>query len=107
MQSNVTSNMSQPLLTEDGHPILTEDGQELLTEGNNDFPILQKVGLSVSKNGGESFGTIWMKPLNPRGLFRNRLNYWQLGAANDLTIKFQFWGLDRFVATDGVVSLYQ
>lgn len=98
-----------PILTEDGQVLMTESGEPLLTES---FPesgalIPQRVGLSVSKNGGESFGTIWMKDLNPRGLFRNRLNYWQLGAANDLTVKIQFWGLSRFVATDGVVNIYQ
>lgn len=107
MQSNIINDMAENLLTEDGQVILTEDGHPLMTEGNNDFPIVQKVGLSVSKNGGESFGTIWMKPLNPRGLFRNRLNYWQLGAANDFTPKIQFWGFDRFVVTDGVLSLFQ
>jgi hypothetical protein len=98
-----------PILTEDGQNLLTEDGQILLTEGFAEGATLipQRVGLSVSKNGGESFGTIWMKELNARGLFRNRLNYWQLGAANDLTVKIQFWGLSRFVATDGVVNIYQ
>lgn len=71
------------------------------------YEIPQRVGLSVSKNGGESFGTIWTKDLNPPGKYRNRLIYWNLGAANDFVPQFRFWGLGRFVATDGLVSIYQ
>jgi hypothetical protein len=89
--------------------LLTEDGQEILISTAVDGPYIvpQKIGLSVSKNGGESFGTIWMKQLNSRGNFRNRLIYWNLGAANDFVPQFRFWGLGRFVITDGIVSVYQ
>lgn len=51
----------------------------------------QKIGLSMSKNGGESFGTIYEKELNPLGDYKNRMIIWNLGDANDLTIKLQFW----------------
>lgn len=99
----------EPLLTEAGDVLLTEDGEELLigVTSTAPYPIPQAVALSVSKNGGESFGTIWSKQLNPRGVFRNRLIYWNLGAANDFIPQFRFWGLGRFVATDGIVSIYQ
>lgn len=106
---NVTEYQYEPLLTESGDVLLTESGQELLTSTPLDTPyaIPQTVGLSLSKNGGESFGNIWTKQLNPRGKFKNRLIYWNLGSGNDIIPQFRFWGLSRFVATDGLVSLYQ
>lgn len=97
------------LLTEDALDLLTEDNLQILVSEveTAPFAIQQKVALSVSKNGGESFGTIWSKDLKTLGNFRNRLIYWNLGAANDFTPQFRFWGLGRFVVTDGIVSIYQ
>lgn len=99
----------EPLQTELFQNLLTETGDIIYAEvvQNIPVPIPQAVALSVSKNGGESFGTIWSKQLNTSGNFRNRLIYWNLGAANDFVPQFRFWGLDRFVATDGIVSIYQ
>lgn len=105
----VTTIVESPIYAEDGEVLLTESGEELIAEEEVEVPFIvpQKVALSVSKNGGESFGTIWSKQLNARGVFRNRLIYWNLGSANDFIPQFRFWGLGRFVVTDGVVSIYQ
>lgn len=97
-------------ITEDGNNLVTENGNQLIAtelENHFEFVVPQKVALSVSKNGGQSFGTIWSKELNAPGIYKNRLIYWNLGAANDFVPQFRFWGLGRFVATDGIVSLYQ
>lgn len=98
-----------PILTELGADLLTEDGDILLATVDSDLPyaIPQAVDLSVSKDGNMNFGTIWRKELNPPGVFRNRIIYWNLGAANDFTPQFRFWGLGRFVVTDGITSIYQ
>jgi hypothetical protein len=98
-----------PLLCEDGSVLLTESGEELLISETVDapYPIPQAVSLSVSRNGGQSFGTIWSQQLNPRGDYKNRLIYWNLGAANDFIPQFRFWGLSRFVVTDGITSIFQ
>lgn len=98
-----------PLLAEDDTILLTENGEELLvaTSVESPYPIPQAVHLSISRDGGQSFGNILSHQLNPRGQYKNRLIYWQLGAANELTPQFRFWGLSRFVATDGIVSIYQ
>ncbi len=97
------------LYAEDGTVLLTEDGEEILAEEmiETAYPIPQAVHLSVSRDGGESFGNIWSKQLNPRGVFKNRLVYFGLGSANDFIPQFRFWGLGRFVVTDGIVSIYQ
>jgi hypothetical protein len=98
-----------PLQAEDGGLLLTESGEEILisNELNIPYAIPQAVHLSVSRDGGMSFGTIWSKELNPQGVFKNRLVYFNLGTANDFIPQFRFWGLSRFVATDGIVSVYQ
>lgn len=99
----------EPLKAEDETILLTESGQELLISELNQtpYPIQQSVHFSASRDGGQSFGTVWSQNLNARGNFKNRLIYWQLGTANDFTPMFKFWGLDRFVVSDGIMSIYQ
>jgi hypothetical protein len=101
--------IEEPITTDLGQNLLTNNGEIIFANVISTAPyaIPQTVDLSVSKNGGESFGTIWSKNLNTPGNFRNRLIYWNLGAANDFVPQFRFWGLSRFVATDGIVSIYQ
>ncbi|WP_438967268.1 hypothetical protein [Flavobacterium sp.] len=57
---------------------------------------VQKLLLSVSKDGDASFGNVLSKELNNYGNRRNRLRFWNLGAANDITFKFQFWSGNPF-----------
>lgn len=94
------------LATEDSAFLTTEDGNKLLVEYIPN-PRPQNVYLSVSKNGGQSFGSDFNKPLNTVGHWDNRLNFWGLGVANDIVHQFRFIGFDRFVATDGLISYYQ
>lgn len=73
----------------------------------NNFTYTPRVDLTVSKDGGETFGSTVSKNINPIGIRKNRLIFWNLGAANDFTPQFRFWGFGRFVATDGLTSMYQ
>lgn len=66
---------------------------------------LPHVDLSISTDGGASFGNQWAYYLPPIGYRKNRLIWWQGGIANDFVPQFKFWGLGRFVATDGTVNL--
>lgn len=83
---------------------------------------LQRVDLSISKNGGQSFGTVVGKELNSLGNYRNRLQFWNLGICNDLTLQFRFWagnplettrndqcrnGSERFVIVGGELNYFQ
>ena len=74
---------------------------------NGFLGIAPRVDLSISIDGGESFSSDLPYYLNPLGHRKNRLMWWNMGAANDLTCKFRFWGFGRFVATNGVVMLRQ
>ena len=66
---------------------------------------LPHVDLSISTDGGATFGNEWAYYLPPVGHRKNRLNWWQIGIANDLVPQFKFWGMGRFVVTDGVANL--
>ncbi len=66
-----------------------------------------RVDLSISRDGGASFGSDFPYVLSPVGQRKNRLMWWQCGAANDMVCQFKFWGIGRFVVTDGVVNIRQ
>lgn len=51
----------------------------------------QRVGISLSKNGGLSYGDVMMKDTNPNGYGANKMVFRQLGSANDATFQFEFW----------------
>lgn len=72
------------------------------------YPSLeQRVDLSLSKDGGQSFGSFQGLTLNPFGQRMNKLMWWRQGAANALTPQFRFNGFGRFIAYDGVLGVYQ
>ena len=110
------------LVTQDGQQLITQDGLELVSqqnaEGSEAWLIAQQQGntgfsnlslphvdLSISTDGGASFGNEWAYYLPPVGYRKNRLMWWQIGIANDFVPQFKFWGLGRFVCTDGLVSV--
>lgn len=66
-----------------------------------------RIGLSQSQNGGISFGTYSTKPVYRAGNRINKLQWWQVGAANDYVPQFRFWGKGPWKATNGLVSIQQ
>ena len=110
------------LVTQDGFQLITQDGFGLVSQqntiGSNALLIAQQdantgftylslphVDLSISMDGGATFGNEWAYYLPPIGYRKNRLMWWQIGIANDLVPQFKFWGMGRFVATDGVANI--
>ncbi len=85
-----------------------ENGQPNTYTTSNDYTTASEaVDLSISKDGGESFGNSWRKEMNPTGHRRSRFRYQRCGQANDLTCQFRFSGFKRFVVVDtGVATLY-
>ena len=109
------------LVTQDLSPLLSQDGlifvPQQVSPDNTALLIAQQnantgfgnlslphVDLSISTDGGATFGNEWAYYLPPIGVRKNRLMWWQLGIANDFVPQFKFWGLGRFVATDGLVN---
>jgi len=107
-------NESIDIITEDGNQIISEviDGitYNVIDEQSNFLGSLlstPRVDLSISTDGGATFGNEWAYNLNTLAYRKNRLMWWQLGIANDFVCQFKFWGFGRFVATDGVVNIRQ
>lgn len=82
-----------------------EQGQTTKYQGQN--PIVPAVDLSLSKDGGVNYGSTYRKILNPLGRRANKLQFWGLGAPNDLVTQVRFYGLQRFVVSNGVIGMYK
>lgn len=95
----ITEDTGEEMITEAGDTMITEEGY---CTTNADRPA---VDLRLSKNGNQSFSNAVRKYLNPQGVYRNRLQYHRLGFANEITLEFRFWGLNRFVVKDGVLQV--
>ncbi len=106
---------------QDGDSMITQDGTNLISnqviaessatliaqqQGNTGTSNLSlpHVDLSISTDGGASFGNEWAYYLPPIGHRKNRMMWWQCGIANDFVPQFKFWGLGRFVVTDGIAN---
>lgn len=110
------------LVTQDDNFLITQDNALLISQqnaiGTGAILIAQQqantgfgnlslphVDLSISTDGGASFGNEWAYYLPAIGRRKNRLMWWQIGIANDFVAQFKFWGMGRFVCTDGVVNI--
>jgi hypothetical protein len=81
---------------------------------------VQVVELSVSRNGGYSYGNVATRTLNTLGNYSNRLDFWNLGSANDWVFQFRFYAgntsprdmipsrnaTERFVIVGGMMEMY-
>ncbi len=100
------------ITTEDGFAISEENDSEqdilpaqLQTETVVE-PYQPRIDLSLSKDGAVNFSSYIHKNMNPLGKRRNKVIFWQLGSANDLSVQFRFWSKSRVVVTDGVIDIY-
>lgn len=104
--------LGQILATESFVEITTESGNPIGVEATipqTQFVVnySEAVDLSISRDGGESFGSSWRLNMNPTGQRKSRFIYQRLGIVNDATFQLRFSGFGRFVCTDGVLELYQ
>lgn len=67
----------------------------------------QRIDMTISVDGGATFGSGYSQTLNLFARRPNRIIWWGLGAANDFVPQYRFWGFDRFVVYDGEVNVYQ
>ena len=96
------------LITQDDEDFLiTQDSRELIINQTGYVYLTPRVDMSISIDGGATFGSdqhYWLPPLGYR---KNRLMWWQQGLCNDLVFQFKFWGMGRFVCTDGICNIRQ
>lgn len=69
-------------------------------EGNNEH----RIDLSLSNDGGESYGNVVSYTLQPAAYRRGRTQFYNLGMSNDLRIQLRFWTLDRFTILGGILD---
>lgn len=111
--NTVVEGIGDIICTESVTQIATEGFVLISTEGSstqeNTYTLTSEaVDLSISRDGGETFGASWRLPMNPVGKRKSRFIWQRCGQANDVTLQFKFWGFGRFVvAQDGVCEVYQ
>lgn len=97
------------MLTQDGINLIFSDDEPddfdfLISEQNDIVPVTPRVDLAISIDGGQQFSSFESQQLPYLGYRINKLAWWQLGWCNDLVCEFRFYGIERFVCTDGVVN---
>lgn len=107
----LTTQSGDYLNTQDGANLIAQQSDSsfsyLVAQQNAVAQITPRVDLSISIDGGDHFSSYISYDLPPIGQRKNKLQFWQLGWSNDLVCQFRFWGMGRFVATDGVVNIRQ
>lgn len=99
--------------TENNVIITCENGDEVGVDGSDNVVTTtyelpsDAVFLSISRDGGESFGSSLELPMNPTGKRKSRFIFQRLGIANDSCFQIRFVGYSRFVAMDGILEIYQ
>lgn len=93
--------------------VITEWGENIVDQDSwfgasidNNLPYVPRVDLSLSRDGGVTWSNTVARNLHPIGWRMNILTWKKLGAANDITMKFRFWGLSRFVVNNGMLDVY-
>lgn len=108
----VTENQQLIIYSEDGVTPMVKEGSSTIPYKPGFVnvaapPAYQpRVDLSLSYDGGISFGNWVSRPLRPQGLIKNVITWEKMGAANDLTLKFRFSGTHRFIVNNGVMEIY-
>lgn len=118
-RSLLSDEQLNPITTQGGQPSLvplaypnqnqyTQRGaQQYIGNGYNFRTNVPRVDLSLSKDGGRNYSNNVSLNMRPEGKRQNRLMWWRLGASNDLIPQYRFYGLNRFVMTDGIAGVYQ
>lgn len=66
---------------------------------------VQRIDLSMSLDGGQSFGNIYSKYLHPLGKRQGLVQWYPNVSGNDITPQFRFFSLGRFVITNAIGSV--
>ena len=94
-----------PVRLKSGDPFIIDTLDVQLEQGQSESSA--KVELSLSKNGGISFGNGLSKTLNPLGQRINRLRFRKLGRAFEVVPQIRFYSKARVVATNALMEVHQ
>lgn len=83
-----------------------DNDPSLTARPTSTFVYKPKVDLAISKNGGQTFSSSVSYFMHKTGQYNNQPRWNQLGSANQLTCKLEFWGYGRVACGVGVVELF-
>lgn len=96
--------------------LTTESGQVLTTERPEGYVgrffstelVLEdyspRIDMAISRDGGATFGNFTQKFLNPLGVRKNRVVFWNFGMNNEFCAQFRFWSKSGITVMNGVIS---
>lgn len=87
--------------------MLCEDDVPMLVEEGSCEVYRPRIDITVSKNGGETFGNVNSYYMHATGHYKNQPRFNQLGEANQFTIQMRFWGFGSFVIANGMLEVRQ
>lgn len=100
-------------------PFICREASFTIEMGQDDFynpqeaaenyprPVMRPAAdLSISVDGGNSFGSFDRVELNAVGNGQNRLAYYNMGYANEMVHQFRFYGFGRAVCANGKAWIY-
>ena len=90
-----------------GQSMYSEDDEPLLVEGGSCNLYRPRIDVTVSKNGGETFGNVNSYYMHATGHYKNQPRFNKLGEANQFTIQMRFWGFGAVVIANGAIEVYQ
>lgn len=85
----------------------SEDDLPLLVEGGSCQIYRPRIDVTLSKNGGETYGNAVSYYMHTSGNYKNQPRFHKLGEANQFTIQMRFWGFGAVVIADGFLEVYQ
>ena len=89
----------------DSSPFIGKEMGFTIEQGDSES--INRIDMSLSYNGGVTFGNIVGKELQPLGQRQNKFNERRFGIANELTFQLRFWGDARFLTQNGYIDIYQ
>ena len=91
-----------PIRRKDYQQFIIKKLEMNLQQGQSESP--QYVDLSISRNGGATFGNVVRNTLTPLADRKMTTQWFQLGLSNDITLQFRFVGLSRFVVLSAYIQ---
>ncbi len=85
----------------------SEDDLPLLLEGGSCQIYRPRIDVTISKNGGYTYGNANIYYMHATGNYQNQPRFNKLGQANQFTIQMRFWGFGAVVCSQGVLEVYQ
>ena len=90
-----------------GEIMYSEDDEPLLVEGGSCQIYRPRIDVTLSKNGGETYGNANIYYMHTTGNYKNQPRFNKLGEANQFTVQMRFWGFGAVVAANGVLEVYK